>query len=141
MSDLGTSLLSQAVAVGLLRDVTRIEHIRRGELGDRLAVLADSLERQLPDWSWKAPRGGLALWARLPEGSATELAHVARRHGVAIVPGSVMSPTGSYDDFVRLPIDHEPHVLEEGVRRLALAWSSYRTTARERAGLRLDVVV
>jgi DNA-binding transcriptional MocR family regulator len=141
VSDLGTSLLSQAVAIGLLRDVTRIEDIRRGELDDRLAVLSASLEQQLPDWSWNAPLGGLALWARLPEGSATELAHVARRHGVAIVPGSVMSPTGSHDDFVRLPIDHEPHVLEEGIRRLALAWSSYRTTVRKRAARRLDVVV
>lgn len=141
VSDLGTSLLSQAVAVGLLRDVTRIEEIRRRELGDRLAVLTGQLERLLPDWRWKAPLGGLALWAQLPEGSAVELAHVARRHGVAIVPGSVMSATGNFDDFVRLPIDHEAHVLEEGIRRLALAWTSYRATVRERTATRLEVVV
>ena len=141
VSDLGTSLLSQAVAVGLLRDVTHIEDVRRRQLADRLAVLTASLERLLPDWSWNRPLGGLALWARLPEGNATELAHVARRHGVAIVPGSVMSATGSYDDFVRLPVDHEADVLEEGIRRLALAWSSYRATVRERTARRLDVVV
>ena len=120
VSDLGTSLLSQAVAVGLLADLERIAEIRRREVGERFAALTGQLERSLPEWRWSEPAGGLSLWVRLPEGSAGELAQVARRRGVAIVPGSVMSATGSFDDFVRLPLDHEPDVLEEGVRRLAL---------------------
>jgi DNA-binding transcriptional MocR family regulator len=139
VSDLGTSLLSQAVAVGLLGELDRIEVIRRQEVGERLAVLTGQLEQSLPDWRWSDPAGGLSLWVRLPEGHAGELAQVARRCGVAIVPGSVMSATGSFDDYVRLPLDHEPDVLEEGVRRLALAWKDYRQALRERT--RLDVVV
>ena len=139
VSDLGTSLLSQAVAVGLLAGVERIAEIRRREVGERFAALTGQLERSLPEWRWNEPAGGLSLWVRLPEGSAGELAQVARRRGVAIVPGSVMSATGSFDDFVRLPLDHEPVVLEEGVRRLALAWKDYRRALGERT--RLDVVV
>jgi DNA-binding transcriptional MocR family regulator len=76
----------------------------------------------------------------LPDGSSTELTQIAHRRGVSIAPGSLMSSTGRFDEFVRLSFDHEEAVLEEGIRRLAAAWRAYRR-ALATGSSRLDVVV
>jgi DNA-binding transcriptional MocR family regulator len=140
VSDLGTSLVSQAIAVGLLAQAEQVVQDRRQELIDRLALLQELLEDLLPSWHWHAPPGGLSLWVRLPHGSALELGQVASRHGVLIVPGMVMSATGGFRDFIRLPFDHQPQVLQEGMRRLARAWEEYAATSTP-ATRRLDVII
>lgn len=140
VSDLGTSLLSQVVAAQLLADVPIAKEVRRRELGQRLVLLERLRERLLPEWRWLRPHGGLSVWAQLPRGSASEFASFAVRHGVSIVPGPVMSATGSFDMFVRLPFDHEKRVLSEGISRLAAAWDAY-SEYLERTPQRLAVVV
>jgi hypothetical protein len=45
---------------------------------------------------------------------------------VLIAPGPVLSPTGRFDDYVRLPFDYQPETLREGIGRLARAWQAYR---------------
>ena len=115
--------------------------MRCRELAGRLTLVEDLLRRWLPDWSWRRPEGGVSVWTRLPAGSSTELAQIAQRRGVIIVPGPIMSPTGRFDEYVRLPVDHDPSVLGEGVRRLATAWTAYRA-ALDADGLnRVDVIV
>ena len=52
-----------------------------------------------------------------------------------------MSPTGRFDEFIRLPFDHEPAVLREGVRRLASAWQSYAAALHSYGSSRMDVIV
>lgn len=141
VSDLGTSLVSQSIAAGLLADVDRIRGLRCRELGDRLDLLGELLETLLPEWQWRRPAGGLSVWTRLPAGNATEFAHCASRMGVSIVPGPIMSPTGSCEQHVRLPFDHEPAVLREGMRRLAAAWTAYSAAVGERSGQRLHLVI
>ena len=83
------------------------------------------LSELLPDWSWDRPRGGVAVWVRLPYGDAEELAQLAARHGVVVLPGNVTSPENGHRDRLRIPLLREPSELEEGIRRLAAAWSSY----------------
>src|SRR5262252_7736251 len=141
VADLGTSLVSQAIAVNLLADADRIWDLRRRELAGALALLQDLLERHLPGWTWRRPAGGLCIWARLPDGGSTELAQIARRHGVLIAPGPVMSPTGRFDEYVRLPFDHRPEVLEQGIRRLGRAWQAYRGMLEADGPRRIDVIV
>ncbi len=141
VTDLGCSLVSQAIAASMLADVQRIGDVRRAELTERLALLEDLLHGTLPDWRWRRPRGGLSIWARLPAGSSAELAQVAGRHGVLIAPGPLMSPAGRFDEFIRLPFDHDPAVLREGVQRLASAWQSYAAALDSYGSSRLDVVV
>jgi len=141
VADLGCSLVSQAIAVGMLADVERIGDLRRAELAERLALLEDLLHNMLPDWRWRRPKGGLSIWARLPAGSSAELAQIASRRGVLIAPGPLMSPTGRFDEFIRLPFDHEPAVLREGVRRLASAWQSYAAALDSYGSSRIDVIV
>src|SRR5262249_60558218 len=52
----------------------------------------------------------LSLHDALPisAGTAAELAQIASHRGVLIAPGSLMSPTGRFGEFIRLPFDHEP---------------------------------
>jgi len=141
VADLGTSLVSQAIAVHLLHDGDRIRRLRRREVAGRLAVLQDLLPRGLPDWSWRRPAGGLTVWARLPDGSASDLAQVARRHGVLIAPGPVMSATGRFDDYVRLPFDYPPETLREGIGRLARAWRAYHDALDVQGPRQVEVIV
>ena len=141
VADLGSSLVSQAIAVSMLADAQRIGDLRRAELAQRLALLEHLLHGMLPDWHWRRPKGGLSIWARLPAGSSTELAQIAARRGVLIAPGPLMSPTGRFDEFIRLPFDHEPTVLHEGVRRLASAWQSYAAALDSQGSSRIDVIV
>jgi DNA-binding transcriptional MocR family regulator len=141
VADLGSSLISQATAVSLLADAERIGELRRRELTGRLALLETLLHGMLPDWRWRRPQGGLSVWARLPRGSSTELAQIASRRGVLIAPGPLMSPTGRFDEFIRLPFDHEPAVLHEAIRRLASAWQTYAAALDSYGSSRLDVIV
>ena len=46
--------------------------------------------------------------------------------GVAIVPGSVMSAHGDFDDDVRLSLGYSEKTLRLGITRLARAWLRYR---------------
>jgi DNA-binding transcriptional MocR family regulator len=62
----------------------------------------------------------------MPEGDANELAQIALRHGVSIVPGSLVSPRGGFADYVRLPLVPDPAFLQKAMERLGRAWNAYR---------------
>src|SRR6202034_2819025 len=61
VTDLGTSLVSQAIAVNLLADAAHILDLRRRELAERLALLQDMIGRHLTDLSRRARDRGLLL--------------------------------------------------------------------------------
>jgi DNA-binding transcriptional MocR family regulator len=132
--DLGTSLPSQVLAALLLERADELLPARIEELRERSALLRSLIAEHLPGWDAPEPAGGLVLWAKLPHGSASELAEVARAGGVLILPGPMTSASGWFDDRVRLPYVARPEVLEEGVRRLARAWQAYagRTARHDR---------
>ena len=138
VSDLSGSVLSQALAARLLARREEIVRVRRQESRRRYRKLAELLRDALPEWSWTEPSGGLTLWARLPTPSAFELARIAPRHGVSIVPGPVHSPSHGHADRVRLPYVLEESLLAEGVARLARAWEACRHATSDR---RLGVIV
>jgi DNA-binding transcriptional MocR family regulator len=140
MADLGSSLVSQAVAARLLDRVDAIKAARRRLLRERLEATAKRLEQLLPEFSWQRPAGGLSLWVRLPRGSASELAQVALRHGFSIVPGPICSARGGCTQFLRLPFALFGAELRDGIRRLARAWEEYGRSAGPRPSS-LGVVV
>ena len=125
LADMGTGVLSQAIAAAALPRLGDAAAERTAGLIEGHAVLAEALSRRLPDWTWETPEGGCILWVRLPGGDAREFAQVAQRYGVSVVPGQVLSADGGHADRLRLPFVWEPAVLEEAVRRLALAWGLY----------------
>jgi DNA-binding transcriptional MocR family regulator len=137
-ADLSGSLLTQALATRLLARRDEVAIVRRRESRRRFERLTGILRERLPDWSWTEPQGGLTLWVRLPTPSAEELARMAPRHGVSIVPGPVHSPSHAFPDRLRLPFVLDEDLLAEGVARLARAWQACRQPAGER---RLGVIV
>jgi DNA-binding transcriptional MocR family regulator len=125
VSDLGTPLLSQALAARLLPRAPDALAERRRDLAPRLERLTSALGTLLPDWKWRRPRGGFALWVQLPHGDSRELLATAAHHGVVAAAGPLFSVEDGHADCLRLAFTQETHLLEEGVRRLATAWDAY----------------
>jgi DNA-binding transcriptional MocR family regulator len=122
--DLGSPVIPQAVSARILPHLDQVERERREELREHLTRAVALLTRHVPEWTWRLPEGGLALWVRLPAGDGTEFGQVALRHGVEVVPGATMSCDGSFADHLRLALI-EPPMLDEGIARLGEAWQAY----------------
>jgi DNA-binding transcriptional MocR family regulator len=125
-NDLGSPLLTQAIAVRLLAAIDQIRLLRRRQLKPRRDLMAGLLRESLPDWKFRVPAGGLFLWVKLPAGDAREFAQVALRHGTLILPGPAMSAAEQHASFIRLPFLADDEMLRTGVRRLAAAWRDYQ---------------
>jgi 2-aminoadipate transaminase len=111
------------------------EACRRGVLASRIPglrehyqhkrdVMIAALARHLSGRiSWREPRGGFFLWARLAEPlRSTPLLPVARDHGVVYVTGTAFFVDGAGDEYLRLSFSAPaPERIEEGVARLAAA--------------------
>jgi DNA-binding transcriptional MocR family regulator len=87
--DNGTSLLPQIVASRLFEEWRTVAASRRAAIGENLAVAETALRKLLPDWSYRAPAGGMSLWVKLPHGDTRRFAQVAMREGVEVLPGSI----------------------------------------------------
>jgi DNA-binding transcriptional MocR family regulator len=52
---------------------------------------------------WCEPSAGMSLWARLPGGmDAAQLTREAARERIVLAPGAVFSPTGGWQDYLRI---------------------------------------
>lgn len=125
--DLGSPLITQAVAARLIGVIDQARKLRQRQLKPRRDHLASQLRAHLPDWRFSKPAGGLFLWVTLPGGDSREFAQVALRHGVVIVPGPNMSADEQHARFVRLTFLWDPETLTRGVLRLSTAWRYYRS--------------
>lgn len=128
VADLGSPLVSQALAVKLIGQRERIQEERRDELRPRRDHLVALLGDRLPEWRVRVPAGGLSLWCTLPRGNAEEFAELAARHGVNVVPGPALSVDEGNRGSLRLVFAGPRADLDEGVRRLAVAWERYGDT-------------
>jgi DNA-binding transcriptional MocR family regulator len=131
--DLGSPVYEQLVAARLLQ--RREEHwtSHRARLRIQRDALAAAITERLPDWRFKLPGGGLALWCELPmpgrRGGAVALAAEAERRGVAVSPGPVFGVNGGFDSFVRIPFTRPEDELRDAVDRLAGAWATLSSGA------------
>ena len=136
VADLGSPLVSQYLAVRLLEQLDVVQQERREHLVPQRDLMCRLIDEHLPDWTYLKPRGGLSLWVTMPQGNADEFAEVAARHGVAIVPGPALSVDDGNRRSLRIVYTRPPQVLEEGIRRLTVAWANYApTTSRSTARL------
>jgi DNA-binding transcriptional MocR family regulator len=138
VADLGTSLVSQALTAELLPFRERVRAERRRQLGERYAVVEESLRRLLPDWSWNRPRGGSSVWIELARGNAAAFAQFAARYDIKIAPGPVFSVADRHQRRLRLPFVLDPHELAAGIERLAHVWQLYKPHSMTMA---LDAVI
>lgn len=126
--DLGAPVMEQLVLARLLADADPIVDEHRRRLREQRDRLATAVTEHLPDWRFRLPGGGLALWCELPEALGTAVADEADRLGVIVAPGPAFSVEGGLDRFVRIPWTRPGEEMEEAARRLAGAWG--RVTRR-----------
>lgn len=125
-SDLGSPVFEQLVLAELFDAGDPDPAARRAVLRSQRDALTEALRRELPDWRFRVPSGGLSLWCRLPEPMSTRLAIAAANHCVQITPGSRFSAQGGLEHWLRIPFAQPADRLADAVTRLALAAASVR---------------
>lgn len=124
--DLGSPVLEQLVLAELLDDAGSVLARRRVETRERLEVLVGALRERLPEWRFRMPDGGLALWCDVGEPIASRLAVAAEAHAVRVAPGARFSVNGSLERWIRLPYTLPGERLVDAIQRLAAAAGSVR---------------
>src|SRR5207244_6706140 len=104
-SDLGSPVLEQLAIASLLTGGGWEEavRIRRDQARENRDAIVDAVRRQLPDWEFSVPRGGLTLWARTGGLSGSRIAEAGERLGVRVPSGPRFGVDGAFEGFVRLP--------------------------------------
>jgi DNA-binding transcriptional MocR family regulator len=129
VQDLGGNIPGQLVAAELLPVLDSLARRWAASRKARHDHLLAQLDRHLPDWQAPPVPGGQTLWVQIPHGDGTSFAQAALRHGVAVLPGSGLDPSGRSDDHLRIHFLASPAELTEAVRRLREAWRGYRPPA------------
>ncbi len=128
--DLGAPVMEQLVLTRLLAEAETVVGEQRRRLREQRDRLAATVTEQLPEWRFRMPGGGLALWCELPDALGTALVDEADRLGVIVAPGPAFAVAGGPDRFVRIPWSRPGDELEEAVRRLARAWERVASGGR-----------
>ncbi|WP_182377205.1 PLP-dependent aminotransferase family protein [Nocardioides sp. WS12] len=132
--DLGAPVLEQLVLTRLLNgDHDAMVALQRDRLRTQRDALATAVATTLPDWTFRMPAGGMALWLQLPSAGATALSVEAERHGVLLAPGPSFAPEGGLDRYLRIPYAVDAPQLVEAVNRIAAAWAVVERTAAPRS--------
>ena len=126
LADLGSPVIDQALTARLLPRLRELTVDRARAATVRRKLMGRLLTERLPDWVWEEPEGGSALWIRLPDTDARVFAQVALRHGVEVVAGRAMDPTGEHDGYLRVPFSYPDEVMADAVDRMARAWQELR---------------
>jgi 2-aminoadipate transaminase len=100
--------------------------------------LMAAVRRRLPEWSFRPPEGGFALWLEGPPAARVDelaLLRAAVDHGVCFDPGSMFRAGGEPAPLaVRLCFSAtSSRLFDEGARRLARAFRSLAGPAPRRA--------
>ena len=130
---LGCSVAEQLLAARLIPHTAEARQERRAMLTHALGRAEVLVRAAFPDWTWRSVDGGSGLWVDTGV-EATALAEHARRAGIWMVAGPTFSANDGQQTMIRVPIWHEPSVLEAGLERLAalrppLTGAARRTTA------------
>jgi 2-aminoadipate transaminase len=124
-ADLHTATFNQMVAYEVghggffdkhIRNVCRVYRERRD-------VMLDALVEHMPSGvRWTTPKGGLFLWAELPNQlKSAEVLKKAVERKVAFVPGSPFFPNGGGENTLRLNFSNAtPEKINEGIARLGI---------------------
>ena len=119
-ADLGSTAYQQGLTAALVAGRhDEIVKWRAEWLRPRYDAAVTALRAALPGWAWDPPSGGLTIWARLPGGLASDaFAQAALRHGVAVVPGRLLSTSESARSHVRLAFTQPPEHLTAAIAAL-----------------------
>lgn len=114
-------------------------HARRVNhaMQERVALVAQSLREHLPDFAFRLPQGGGAMWVHAPAWvDAAELALTARRHGVLIEAGDAFFAKPPYPcPYFRLRLSSIATAqISNGIRALAAAVDELAQARGEKRG-------
>ena len=123
-TDLHTATLSQMAVHEVIKDGFLDTHIPtiRTLYREQCAAMLVALSRHMPEGvRWNKPRGGMFLWAELPQGmDASAVLACAVEQNVAFVPGMPFYAANPVIESLRLAfVTVPPPRIEEGVERLA----------------------
>ncbi|KZM70134.1 PLP-dependent aminotransferase family protein [Nocardia terpenica] len=127
--DLGGNIPAQLAAARLLPELDHLRDRITKERKESHDTLVSELTTRIPDWKVPPVPGGQTLWIRLPHGDGTSFAQRALRHGVAILPGSGLDPSGASTTHIRISFVATPTTLREAAHRLSTAWRTYEPPA------------
>lgn len=119
--DVASPVLEQLVAVRLLEHADEVAAGRQIELVARRDALVAALREYAPQWHFRVPAGGLALWVELDAPISSALTRAVEPLGVRIAPGPRFGRDGTLERFLRLPFAQPTAELVEAVRRLVAA--------------------
>lgn len=122
-ADLGTPVLEQLAVHWLFTSGgwEQAVALRRSQARDNRDDLLAALRRELPDWEYDVPSGGLTLWVRAGGLSGSRLAEVGERVGVRVPSGPRFGVDGAFEGYLRLPFTVGGAVADEAASRLASA--------------------
>ncbi|MET9054671.1 MULTISPECIES: PLP-dependent aminotransferase family protein [unclassified Streptomyces] len=130
-ADMGTPVLEQ-LAINWLMGTGGWEQaveMRRDQARENRDQLIAAVRRELPEWEFAVPRGGLTLWVRTGGLSGSRLAVAGERVGVRVPSGPRFGVDGAFEGYVRLPFTVGGPVAEEAAVRLAAAVELVRSGA------------
>ncbi|MDX6326947.1 MAG: hypothetical protein QOK15_3301 [Nocardioidaceae bacterium] len=139
--DLGAPVLEQLVFARLLADAEPLLEANRTRLREQRDALVGVVRDRLPDWRFRIPTGGLALWCQLPDPIATAVTTEAEQRGVIVAPGPVFAPEGGLDRFLRIPWTRPAEELSTAVEVLADSWATVRSRPGRGTGRSTRVMV
>lgn len=122
--DMATPVLDQLVAIGIIEALNGIVDARRNELSLARRNLLNSVAALFPAWRATVPKGGMSVWIDLGQPVASRLAEACSALGVAITPGSLFGIDGAFEDRIRLPFRTDHRLLNDALRRVAIALDS-----------------
>ncbi|WP_040492504.1 aminotransferase-like domain-containing protein [Ilumatobacter nonamiensis] len=126
VADMFTPAISQALGLAVVERYDELTGRRLDQLRPAADLVLATLREQLDDWSYAPLRGGLSVWASLPEHtSATAFVQHANRHGVLIASGRQFGAIDADCPNIRIPFTAPYPQLAEGLQRLSHAWRTF----------------
>ncbi|MDN5765367.1 MAG: PLP-dependent aminotransferase family protein [Humibacillus sp.] len=135
--DTCTNVPAQHIVAEFIRRGGLDAHLERlrAEYRNRRDAMVSAIAEHLGDGVRTThPEGGFFLWVTLTGGNAAisspELFEIALAEGVAIIPGTALSPSGAFEDAFRVCFASvRPDRIRVGVQRLARAIEKARAAA------------
>jgi DNA-binding transcriptional MocR family regulator len=137
VSDLGSPLLPQVLAVPLLEKLEDARVLRKKELVAKRNLVTRLISEHIPQAKFTIPKSGLCLWVKLPGIDSQVLAQTTLRRGLALGHGNLFSVDETHGQYVRVPFILSEDLLERGIALIAQAVDEFHES---RHALTLDGV-
>lgn len=134
-ADICTPGLNQRAMHYFIKTGALINHLERVRrlCRERRDVMLHALKKYMPDGTrWTVPQGGMYTWVELPHNgpTAAELYNNAIPFGVTFAMGTMFHTDSSGGYFMRMNFAAQaPDKIDEGIRRLRMAWHALSTNA------------